>query len=376
MIDREEVNKITQANTNEKLVQVNGSSQQVSEGTKMLWQIEKKATRFNDRFIVRPAAVADLEQAVELFNTCSIAMIGAPEAKLEDVRNEWLLPDFDLGSATRLVFTPAGQLVGYVEVWDTDELPVKVWVWGRVHPDFEGHGIGTYLMEWAEARARQALPRVPGGLQVVMDAGTHHAYQAAHELLTGQGMAPIRNFYTMAIDFSGQPPAAEWPAGIQIRAMQGLDEFAAVLHAIRDSFRDHWGHVEQPFEEEYNHWLHLTEHNPDFDPDLWFLAMAGDEIAGISLCWPKSNQDPEMGWVGTLGVRRPWRKQGLGLALLHHSFGEFYRRGLARAGLGVDAGSLTGATRLYERAGMRPIRQFDMYRKVLRPGKDISTQIV
>ncbi len=104
--------------------------------------------------------------------------------------------------------------------------------------------------------------------------------------------------------------------------------------------------------------------------------MDGDEIAGMSLCWPKANEDSEMGWVGTLGVRRPWRKQGLGLALLHHSFGVFAQRGQKRVGLGVDSTSLTGATRLYERAGMSPMveRQFDLYQKVLRQGRDISRQ--
>ena len=48
----------------------------------------------------------------------------------------------------------------------------------------------------------------------------------------------------------------------------------------------------------------------------------------------------------------PWRQRGLGLALLRHAFGEFYRRGQPRVGLGVDAQNPTGATRLYERAGM------------------------
>jgi GNAT superfamily N-acetyltransferase len=81
-----------------------------------------------------------------------------------------------------------------------------------------------------------------------------------------------------------------------------------------------------------------------------------------------------MGWVNVLGVRRPWRKRGLGLALLQHSFGEFYSRGKHRAGLGVDASSLTGATRLYEKAGMKPIRQFTVSQKVLRPGLDIATR--
>ena len=110
-----------------------------------------------------------------------------------------------------------------------------------------------------------------------------------------------------------------------------------------------------------------------FDPTLWFLAMDGDEMAGVSLCVPKLTEDPEMGLVNVLGVRRPWRGRGLGLALLQHSFVELHKRGAKRVSLGVDASSLTGATRLYEKAGMSVTRQFDAYRKVLREGKDITT---
>jgi len=56
--------------------------------------------------------------------------------------------------------------------------------------------------------------------------------------------------------------------------------------------------------------------------------------------------------VALLGVRERWRRRGLGLALLHRVFGEFYSRGERKVGLGVDAQNPTGATRLYERAGM------------------------
>ena len=45
-----------------------------------------------------------------------------------------------------------------------------------------------------------------------------------------------------------------------------------------------------------------------------------------------------------------------------------------KVGLGVDGASLTGATRLYEKAGMHIFRQFDAYEKDLRPGEDLSTQ--
>ena len=74
--------------------------------------------------------------------------------------------------------------------------------------------------------------------------------------------------------------------------------------------------------------------------------------------------------MSSLGVRRPWRKRGLGLALLQHSFGEFYRRGIRVINLGVDAGSPTGATRLYKKAGMRVAAEYVAYEKELRPGRE------
>jgi mycothiol synthase len=92
-----------------------------------------------------------------------------------------------------------------------------------------------------------------------------------------------------------------------------------------------------------------------FDPALWFLALAGDELAGFSICRQDIN-DPAAGHVELLGVRRPWRRQGLGEALLLHSFQAFRALGWTRGTLGVDASSPTGATRLYERAGMRVYR--------------------
>jgi ribosomal protein S18 acetylase RimI-like enzyme len=69
--------------------------------------------------------------------------------------------------------------------------------------------------------------------------------------------------------------------------------------------------------------------------------------------------------VNVLGVRRPWRRRGLALALLLHSFHELEARGMDRVALGVDAESLTGAVRLYEKAGMRVVRQSDTWEKPL-----------
>ena len=71
------------------------------------------------------------------------------------------------------------------------------------------------------------------------------------------------------------------------------------------------------------------------------------------------------GW-GSWPCGVTWRKRGLGLALLLQAFNEFYQRGDRTVGLGVDAQSLTGATRLYEKAGMHVTRRYDTYEKVIR----------
>jgi ribosomal protein S18 acetylase RimI-like enzyme len=102
--------------------------------------------------------------------------------------------------------------------------------------------------------------------------------------------------------------------------------------------------------------------------------MNGDEVVGVSLCNYTMAEDREMSYVMSLGVSRPWRRKGLALALLHHTFGEFYRRGKRKVALDVDAHSLTGATRLYEKAGMDVQRQSAVYEKELRSGADLSTQ--
>jgi mycothiol synthase len=92
----------------------------------------------------------------------------------------------------------------------------------------------------------------------------------------------------------------------------------------------------------------------DLDFSLWFVAEDDAGIAGFALCTPRLAEDTEAGYVAELGVRPDRRGHGLGLALLRHAFVEFHRRGQKRVSLHVDVDNLTGALRLYTRAGMQP----------------------
>jgi len=217
-----------------------------------------------------------------------------------------------------------------------------------VHPDFRGQGIGAGLVERAESWARtRQLPRLH--VHVVNDEG--------RRLLEQRGFEHVRYFWRMEIDVDDVPPRAEVPAGFAIRTYRpGVDDSA--LHAMHQAaFAEHWEFAPQSLES----WLHLRTTRDDFDPELWQLAFEGDEVVGAALCFGLLG----FGWVLDVAVGPRWRKRGLGLALLQAGFGGLHARGYTHIGLEVDSENETGATRLYERAGMHVTRRYATYEKRL-----------
>jgi mycothiol synthase len=326
-------------------------------------------------FTVRGATLDDVEPSIEMYNLWSQSVIGEDEiTDVEGIRNEWVSPGFDPGEDIRLVFAPDGTLVGYIEAWTTAKPPVHPWIWGRVHPDYNNLVIGSWMLTWAEKRVLRELGVLDPELRFAPRVGIHSQAVESQKLFEDFGYQHIRSSYNMRIEMDAPPPAPVWPEGLTIRTYNPETDAEAVYRADEDAFRDHFGFVEEPFEEGFERFKHYMTGHKDFDPTLWYLAIDGDEIAGVCLCRPHSYNDPDVGHVSSLGVRRPWRKRGLGLAFLNHSFGEFYRRGKRKVGLGVDAENLTGALRLYEKAGMHVHRQYDQFEKEIRPGVEISVQ--
>ena len=338
-------------------------------------QVDKELViELPEGFTARGAKVDDLESALMLFNRWSRSVTGRDEiVDLDALRTDLSAPGFDIEQDTSVVFAPNGELAGYAEAWTTSKPPVHPWLWGRVDPAYEDKGIGTWLLHWAEQRALQALPRVAPELRFAPRAGIVREGYKPKQLLEDMGYRHIRSSYEMLIELDAPVPDPEFPEGITLRTYVPGTDAEAVYRARTDSFRDHFGFLEEPFEDGLKRFKHFWE-DESSDPTLLFIAMDGEDIAGINLCRPTSFDDPETGWVGTLGVLRPWRKRGLGLALLRHSFNEFYKRGKRKVGLGVDAENLTGALRLYENAGMHVHQTFDLYEKELRPGTEISVQ--
>lgn len=324
-------------------------------------------------FSARAARTEDLKAVVALLNASSMELFGVKRHDPEKQRMEWRTPGFNLATDTHVVLSSEGKIVGYAEIWDVDSPHVQIHSRGRVHPEFRGLGIGSFLLEWEETRAREAISNAPPDARVTLSQSAFTQDESAKDLLQVHRFKCVRYFWRMEIELKDEIPRPILPAGIALRTFKEEDLERAV-RAVRDAFKDHWGYVESPLNEEIKDWRHWINEAPDFDPSLWFLAMDGEEIAGVALCSPKAAEDPQMGWVNVLGVRRPWRRRGLALGLLRHAFRELSQRGKRKAGLGVDAASLTGATRLYEKAGMHPSRQSEVFEKELRPGIDLRRQ--
>lgn len=281
----------------------------------------------------------------------------------EDLLHYWQTAGFNLATDAVLVQTEDGRVVGYQDFYNIKD-HAHLAIDGYVHPDYQGTGIDRALMQWAEGRAREDVKRAAPDLRVFIRSMMDGNDEIAIALHKEMGYTLIRHQWRMEITLNEMPTIPPFPAGIELRPFDQEAHARLVWQADNEAFSEHWGSHATTFEE----WKFRKFERPEFDPSLWLIAWDGDQIAGFS----QNRYRMGIGWVGTLGVRKPWRKHGLGMALLKHSFASFYQRGMPTIGLGVDAANSTGATRLYEKAGMHVASEFVTFEKELRPERSLE----
>lgn len=281
----------------------------------------------------------------------SRALYGEDELTSDEIRQWFETPD-----ATLLVAQlDDGRLGGYADMVDHGAEHLRFPIDFRVPPGERGDEIGRALLEAMEARAAElAAPTATVRLFVPS------TYDLARCLAEERGYEPFRHSFQMRLEFDAELPAPECPQGISVRTFVPGQDDEAVYEAHMEAAADGFEGSRWPYEN-WRRWA-FTE---SFDPTLWFLAEDGEEIAGLCLCRIEGQAGPELGWVNWLGVRRPWRRRGVGRALLLRGFAELRAKGKRGVGLGVDGLSPTGALHVYEQAGMHVARRFDLYEKPL-----------
>jgi mycothiol synthase len=315
---------------------------------------------------LRPATWSDLEAVTQLiYDVCAADGDTTVAVTAEELKHEWRSPGFELERDAFLVETANGRVVGYEEFFNEHE-HATLRTDGYVHPDFKGRGIGTALLRVVEKRARDEVALAAPDVRVSLRSTTDQRDIVGLDLHRNEGYQPLRYQWRMEIVLDSPPPEPKFPDGIELRPFIRGEHDVPLWQAQNEAWRDHWGSHDVSLEE----WKRRQFDDPEFDPALWQIAWDGDEVAGFSL----NRYRMGIGWIRTLGVRRPWRKRGLGEALLLQSFGEFYKRGTRTIGLGVDAQNPTGATRLYQKVGMYAASEYVTFEKELRPGRDIDDE--
>jgi GNAT superfamily N-acetyltransferase len=209
-----------------------------------------------DGVTVQPVVLGDAPAINELIKAADEAVQGWSESSEGELLGWWRMLDLaDNSWVLRDRDAIAGYGVGFAHA-DMFELD------GYVHPDRRGLGFGAWLTRRAEERAVELGKR---------------------RLLA----------YSMMIDLESEPGPPPWPAGLHVDTFRPEDakEFHA---ALGEAFEDEWNFVLMPFDE----WREMRLVNdPEFDPTLWFIVRADDELAAVM------RNEPDRSGAGFVGAR-------------------------------------------------------------------------
>jgi ribosomal protein S18 acetylase RimI-like enzyme len=219
---------------------------------------------------------------------------------------------------------------------------------GRAHllrrPDGRAFAAADAWREEVTAALFDAvIADVPGPLFSTAD--ENDADQLA--LLARAGFAEVRRedelVVPVAPELAGLPGLASMPipvaAGPTIVSAdeKELARLARLDDQLRQDVPGTDGWVNEPAE-----FRDYTFGAPQFDPELYLVAVAGDGYAGLVRIWPAARV-PRLGLIGVL---RWHRRRGLATALLRTAFGALARRGIEQVTAEVDTTNLASAALL------------------------------
>ena len=206
-------------------------------------------TGLPEGYTSRPTVPEDAEFVAKILEAEARTIGQTRQYIADEIRDDWKSPNFVLADSSQSVVDSDGTVIGFVTVWDTDKTPVHPHVSFAIHPDHTSKSLGLAMLAWGEERAKQVIDRCPPGSRISMRSGTNDKHEARKAILEAYDMKQIRYFFRMLINLDEAPPKPQLPEGYSIRTATMPDELEAIVQAERDGFKDHWGYVEQPFED-------------------------------------------------------------------------------------------------------------------------------
>jgi ribosomal protein S18 acetylase RimI-like enzyme len=303
----------------------------------------------------------DADDVARLANAETFAALGLADTTPDELLSAWSEPHEVDGPRDAVVVDGSDTVVAFIAV-RPDAVEHEVFSFAVLPQKAAGEFADALLAE-IEERAGwwHRLASVEAG---TLRVGALDAPGAWSSALERAGYRLARRFLLMRRSLSVVTETPDWPAGVDLRPFRREADARAVHSALAEAFADHFGPPFEPFET----WLHQVFDQPalPFRDDLVLVAWADDAVAGALIAAESAAENPDGGYVAELGVRRAYRGQGLGRALLLEAFARMRALGRTEALLHVDADSETNATGLYRNAGMQEQR---MYASWARPAR-------
>lgn len=279
------------------------------------------------------SVVEKLPTAVELDASC---------AELDDPFQNQVLVEHGRG------------VVGYATIrwWQERD---GTWLYlhrGHLLPGHRGRGLGSAMLDWAEARIRRLVRQHGTALTAVFGANATASERDATALLLGAGYRRVFSLVELELaDLRQLPDSGPWPAGIRIGSVARSD-YREAWKTVVDSYAD------AAFTEYWTFERFLAT----AVPSCWRAARDGEQVAGVVLCSLR-RCDPTIGEVEELSVRTDWRRRGLGRALLLDGLRCLREHGAESARLYTGTANPFRSYDLYESVGFRRLTEYGRYRK-------------
>jgi GNAT superfamily N-acetyltransferase len=303
---------------------------------------------------IRPAAFADLSGLLSIRQAQEVADSGMALTTADRLADEWKALGHRLADQVWVAVTAANHILAYVELDRADQVFIlRLWA-------LSDHTAGRLLAALL-AKAEEQVCKV--GREESIDSVTlfsqaTSSHPEAQQALTQSAFALLSTYEKMELALNELPAPPQDISGIEIRPFAPGQDAESIYRADEEAFIDQRGHTPRTFEQ----WRkRLTFDEETFDPSVWLIAWDADEVAGAAL----GEVAKGVGWIHHLFVRRPWRRHGLGSALMLAVLGSFHGHGVGLARLNVDAQSLTNAHQLYRRLGFQVTGEYSNYEKVL-----------
>ena len=180
---------------------------------------------------------------------------------------------------------------------------------------------------------------------------------AYKNLLESREFTILRKYWTLEMRIPVENQSTSDSLGVIRELDLNKEDELRTFHEVhQDAFSQHFGFMPRQF----NEWSELVlRHKVEINLQAWLISVNGAPAGFVDFNDEQLHNDS--GYVSGLGVRQAFQGKGLGEALLRHAIQINSELGRSKLCLSVDAGNESGALRLYEKVGMKPISEWHQY---------------